>query len=192
MLIHRFLKVQEKIATKPILGIIIAGYFIFPLFLLPTILPGDFQALDLLFYYTPEKAYHILTSYDETARLAYISGSRSIDALYPVYYATLFGLILTYFCSRCLPLSSRQQVLRLLPYVAMMADWLENAGIVTMLRNLPQKTDALATITAMLTTTKWLFVIISILLCAYFALMYYRLHRNTTRRNQPAPTKRGY
>ncbi|ARU54274.1 hypothetical protein OLMES_0166 [Oleiphilus messinensis] len=177
---HTLLKFQEKLATLPVLTVLICGYFLFPLLLLPQILPAPYKPLDLMPFYTPEIAYTILNSYDLAAKVSYINGSQSIDTLYPVYYATLFGLILSFYLVRLYSDKHPAQVIRLLPYAAMAFDLIENFAIISMLQNLPEQNMSLAWLAASMTLLKWVVIVTCILCCAGFAIKFYRVQDTET------------
>ena len=120
-------------------------------------LSGGVGPLDLQFSYTPETAYEMLAAYGE-GRTFYVLIEMTADVVYPVAYSLLFGLLITYLFQRGFPGNAALQRLALLPFGAMLADYLENAGIVTLLLSYPSQLTALAQATSFFTTAKWTLV----------------------------------
>ncbi|MGY0234877.1 hypothetical protein [Longispora urticae] len=100
--------------------------------------------------YTPQGAYDLLTAYGADGRRWHLILSLTGDVLLPAV-TVLFGLVA--FAS----LARRARVGRwvlALPVLYVLADYAENAGIVTMLLGYPDRLDAVATITNVLTSLK--------------------------------------
>lgn len=169
----KLLTIQQKWATKKVLAVFVLAYFIFPLYLLPKILPEG-RPLDLHLYYSPTDAYTLIESYGELNRAFYIIGSATIDMLYPLVYATFLGLVLSFFIIRVYPQDDKRQYIRLFPYTILLADIGENLSIISMLLIFPNKNDYLARLASMLTSTKWLLFLIVIVMLAYYIIRYYR------------------
>lgn len=119
--------------------------------------------LDLNLFYTPEQAFAAINAYGETGRSVYRIIELTADIIYPVIYTLAFGLLISWLAARGFAADSRLQRLNLLPVGAWLFDLLENIGIVTLLSIYPSMPTALAAITAVFTSAKWLFAFGSIL-----------------------------
>lgn len=149
------------------------GWLVFVLFLLDglclgVVMPGlqkRMQAvtpaaglLDLMFFYTPEKAYAMIASYGSQGRAAYRVGELTLDMIHPILYTLFFSLLITWFFRRGLDPKSRFQRLNVVPFGALAFDLLENASIVAMLSLYPSTPAWLAWAATIFTMTKWLYV----------------------------------
>ncbi|NQY86741.1 MAG: hypothetical protein HRT51_03170 [Colwellia sp.] len=172
-MLRRIIAWQQHWATQKTLVVFAIGYIIFPVYLLPQILPEG-RPLDLHLYYSAEDAYNLIKSYGEYNRARYIVGSLTIDIIYPLYYATFLGLILRFFIEKIDEQHGKWQYFSLSPYIIMLIDFCENLTVITLLSIFPQRNEYLAELASVLTSTKWLlFFMVSILL-VYFPVKYYR------------------
>jgi len=176
MQLSRTLDLQERWATKKVLTTFVLVYFIFPLYLLPKILPEG-RPLDLHFYYTPSEAFSLIESYGRENRADYMFGSATIDMLYPLCYVTFLGLVLTFFMVRMYQYNNEIQYLRLFPYCILLVDVFENLAIITMLSTFPDKNKQVAQLASILTSTKWLLFFVVMLMLVYFPIRYYQQYK---------------
>jgi len=142
-----------KISRLPVLWVLIGLYLVFVLVLFPA-LGGESGAapLDLMFSYSPGQAYDLIESYDPDVRHSYAISAMTLDVAYPLTYSLLFSVWLTLLLKSN---SRRACVIRMLPFVILIFDLLENSGIVMMLVSYPQRLDMLATATSLVTSLKW-------------------------------------
>ena len=120
--------------------------------------------LDLQFFYTPAKAYEMIASYGEYTRAFYRNIELTLDIIYPIVYTLFFSLLITWLFKKGFPENSSMHRLNIIPFGGWSFDMLENVGIVTMLSIYPSTPAALAWITSMFTTFKWLFAGASMIL----------------------------
>ena len=116
---------------------------------------GGVRALDFLIVYRPERAYNMIAAYGEQGRRYYATIALTLDTIFPLLSAAAFSLTIACVFRRAF---SRESVLHralFVPVGAMVADLLENAGIVTMLLNFPQELRAIALLTSSFSTVKW-------------------------------------
>jgi len=125
---------------------------------------GDAGALDLLFFYTPDKAYSLISAYGEPGRGFYRNFELTIDILYPVVYALFLSLLISWLFQRGFSPESPIQRMNVAPLGAWGFDLLENLGIVWMLETYPSASASLAWTTALCTMGKWIFVGASMIL----------------------------
>jgi hypothetical protein len=118
-------------------------------------LSGGVRALDFLIAYRPEKAFDMIVAYGEEGRRYYASIALSLDTIFPVLSALAFGLTIARVYGGAF---SREGVLHralFVPVGAMVADLLENVGIVTMLLSYPSRSLVIALLTSSFSTVKW-------------------------------------
>lgn len=119
------------------------------------VLSGGVGAIDFLITYRPEKAYDMIAAYGPQGRQYYATVALTLDTLFPLLSTLTFGLTLAHLFRQSF---SREGVLHralFVPVAAMVADLLENAGIVTMLLSYPQRLRAVALLTSSFSTVKW-------------------------------------
>lgn len=118
-------------------------------------LSGGVGAIDFLIIYRPEKAYDMMAAYGEQGRRYYATVALVLDTAFPFLSAFTFSLTL----ARLLPQAfSRRGILHralFVPLGAMVADLLENVGIVTMLLSYPERLPAVALFASSFSTVKW-------------------------------------
>ena len=119
--------------------------------------------LDLQFFYTPEKAYSWVEAYGVEGRIQYRNILLTADIAWPMLYTLLLSCPITWLFKRSVAEGSKAQLLNVVPFGALLVDYLENACIVTMLSIFPSEPTVLAWMATACTTVKWLFVGASVL-----------------------------
>jgi hypothetical protein len=74
----------------------------------------------------------------ENGRLTYLNNQIPVDMIYPLLFGLSYCLLLGYFLKKLNKLNSPYSFLSLLPIIAGIADYLENFGIISMLKNYPE------------------------------------------------------
>jgi hypothetical protein len=120
--------------------------------------------LDLMFFYTPAKAYEIVNKYGDAGRIFYRNVELTADIIYPIIYTLFYSLLISWLFQRAFRPESKMQKYNLVPVGAWLFDLLENAGIVSMLSIFPSQSAVTAWATMIVGTVKWAFAIGSILL----------------------------
>jgi hypothetical protein len=118
-------------------------------------LSGGVGALDLLIIYSPERAYDMIAAYGQQGRSYYATVALTLDTVFPVLLALVFSLVLTYVFHRTYAKRGVLHRAVLVPPAAMVADVLENFGIVTMLLAYPRKLPVVALLASAFSTVKW-------------------------------------
>jgi len=151
-----------RISRPAVLTGLIALYLVFVLLLFPAFAgDGEVAPLDLMFSYSAEEAYQQIDSYGPATRHSYAISALTLDVAYPLTYSLMFFVWLT------LLLKSNSKpscMIRMLPFVVLVLDLLENSGTVVILLNFPERLDRVATATSLATSLKWAFAGIVILL----------------------------
>ena len=118
--------------------------------------------LDLMFFYTPQKAFDMIEKYGEGGRAIYSKIELTADILYPVIYTLFFGLLISWLFQRGFKPNSPMQKWNVIPVGTWLFDLLENVGILSMLSIYPSRSDILAWITMLIGSLKWAFAFVSI------------------------------
>ena len=129
------------------------------------------QPIDLMFFATPEKMFAMIERYGESTRAFYRSVELTVDIIYPIIYTLAFGLLISWLFQRGFKSDSKMQKWNVMPVGAWLFDLLENLGIVMMLSMWPSRSTALAWLTTIISTVKWLFAGASMVLMVIGLLM---------------------
>jgi hypothetical protein len=124
---------------------------------------GNIEALDAQFFYTPEKAFSTVASYDDAAGLwtrLYLTW----DIVNPILYTLAFSLFISWLFQRSFKPESKIQKLNVLPAGAGLFDLLENISIVTLLTVYPTQPVVMAWLSTVCTMIKVSFLGVSALL----------------------------
>ncbi len=135
------------------------------------------EILDLQFGYTPEKARAIISQYGDNGRAFAAKFELIADTFYPISYTFLFLMIMGWVFKLLAPYGFRIRYIHLLPFLVMLADYSENACIVSMLKGYPDISDRLATISSLFTSLKWSLLAVQtfIIAVALWLLTFYRM-----------------
>lgn len=122
------------------------------------------SVLDLSMAYSPSDAYDLyLDKYSEDGRALYLR-AECIDLLFPIVYTFFLALLISMGIKRFPEMPQEYRVLNILPLGALVADYLENAGIFTLLLTYPQKSYNAALWASGFGSLKWMIVFACILL----------------------------
>src|SRR5262249_22495473 len=103
--------------------------------------------LDLMFFYTPDKAFAMIEKYGEAGRTLYTKIELTADILYPIIYTLFYGLLISWLFQRGFKSDSPMQKYNVIPVGAWFFDLLENVGIITMLSMYPSRLAFVAWLT---------------------------------------------
>jgi hypothetical protein len=115
---------------------------------------GGVGALDEMFY-TPESAYEVLDKQGEAGRQFYQQLLLTTEIIFPFIYRMFNAVFIAFLFSRFLPPKSKLNYLCLAPIIGMIADYIENSLILTMLFNYPERLYAIANTASVITIIKW-------------------------------------
>ncbi len=104
--------------------------------------------------YSVEYAKFLLDSLGPEGRSLYLSHQIPIDMVYPFLFAICFSFLLSYQLRRAFKQSSWIQWMSLVPLAAGFFDYLENIGIIVMLKSYPDVSDGWIQMTCAFTVTK--------------------------------------
>jgi hypothetical protein len=120
--------------------------------------------LDLMFFYTPEQAFAMIERYGEAGRDLYMRIELTADIIYPIVYTLFYGLLLSWLFQRGFKPDSPMHKYNVVIVGAWFFDLLENIGIVSMLSLYPSQPAALAWLTMLFGSLKWLSFAVTIIL----------------------------
>lgn len=135
------------------------------------------EVLDVRPGYSPEEAYEFI----DTVGLIGRQKIRDIyfyeDLIYPLAYGFLFALASAWFLRKSFPRIPSMMWLVLFPLATIVIDFGENMMMVRMIDAFPDKAEATANVAGKLTTLKWGFVLVSLVvvfgsMLAYFLKKY--------------------
>ena len=150
----RLMEKYGKWADGRIILFLLFLFLLTNLVIAPAIYP-KFQTLDTLSSYTPQKAYELISSYGSPGRQSYAVIEVTLDLAYPLITALMFSLMILYTFKRAFPGIGWVQYVSLAPFVVMLADFLENASVVTMLLSYPRELAGVAQAANVFTVAKF-------------------------------------
>jgi hypothetical protein len=159
----------RRLATRRTVLILLALELLFNIAVLPVAEArikagsGGVGPLDLMPGYSAAQAYSAISAYNEDGRVFYLLIELTVDLIYPIIYSLFFSLTILYFLRRNAAQRPGLARLALLPFGALICDWAENAGIVTMLLTYPAQQPVVGVVTGLLTSLKWIFAGLSLL-----------------------------
>jgi len=118
--------------------------------------------LDLMFFYSPDKAFEMIEKYGEAGRAIYLKIELSADIIYPIIYTLFYALLISWLFQRGFKPESKMQKWNVMPVGAWFFDLLENVGTVSMVSMYPSQPAILAWVTMLFGLLKWAFAFISI------------------------------
>jgi hypothetical protein len=121
--------------------------------------------IDLTFGFNAQKTLDMVAAYTAEARSYYARTELTTDIVYPIVYAFFFGIILTLlFKNKSYAPSPRVNIL---PFVALVFDYLENICIVTLLNAFPRQNHTMALLCELFKMFKWIVFAIILILILY-------------------------
>lgn len=150
----------RRVSSWKTFVVLLVIYIIFAVFIMSGMMSGGeakLQPLDLLFSYSPNKAYALITSYGDT-RPRYAFMSLTADTAYPVIYTAVFMVLILQLSRTLWPDRPKRHRLALFPLFALVFDLCENQSIIKMLKAFPDRLDGIARIASTFTSLKWISV----------------------------------
>ena len=90
----------------------------------------------------------LFNSLGEIGRETYLINQIPVDMIYPLLFGLTYSFLLAYFLKKLNKLYTPFSYLCLIPIIAGIADYLENFGIIAMLKSYPELTDNTVKITS--------------------------------------------
>ncbi len=161
------LNIIEKIVNWKAISILAIIFLFFTLYLFPTyqaeinnISNYDVLLLDGRFSYTKIEVLKIFEIMGGEGRKIYRLIAGFIDMIYPIVYGLLFSLLLIKTANN----NSKLKLAYIIPLIAVLFDYIENIGILTMLNNYPTLSSSEVNSYALATSLKWVFIFLTLLL----------------------------
>jgi len=89
----------------------------------------------------------LFSTLGENGRETYLRNQIPVDMIYPLLFGLTYCLLLAYFLNKLNKLNSRYTYLCLIPIIAGIADYLENLGIIIMLKSYPELKETTVDVT---------------------------------------------
>ncbi|RED47001.1 hypothetical protein DFQ10_101780 [Winogradskyella eximia] len=141
----RLLKfIDKNISGKKVLSLFILTNLVYTFMLTVTIpktmeFSNGIKLLDMMpTGYDLNYVSELFNSLGENGRLTYLTNQIPVDMFYPLLFGLSYCLLLGYFLKKLNKLNSPYIYLCVIPIIAGIADYLENIGIITMLKNYPE------------------------------------------------------
>ncbi len=164
----------EKSKNNLVLLLLMAVFLSFNAFVFPyfTKLYGlqDHALLDLQFGFTPEFAHAVLAGYGEYGRQGMMLFTGIVDTVYPLVYGSFLALLISRFKIKSNASSNNFKIINLIPFIAVLFDFLENTGILIMIQYYPQQMIPIAWGTSVAGMFKWIFLGCSVLILLFFLI----------------------
>ena len=189
---NRLVKFIEKNSSgKKVLGLFILTNCIYAFMLTVTIpktmtYSNDTQLLDMMpTGYNLKYVNELFTELGANGRSTYLTNQIPVDMVYPLLFGISYCLLLGYFLKKMNKLNTQYRYLCLLPIIAGIADYLENIGIIAMLKNYPELTEVAVKTTSFFSLIKSIstsvFFIVLIIMLITLAIKF--MKRNKTSAN---------
>jgi hypothetical protein len=136
--------IEKNISGKKVLGLFILTNVVYTFMLTVTIpktmeFSNGMKLLDMMpTGYDLDYVSELFSLLGENGRLTYLTNQIPVDMIYPLLFGLSYSLLLGYFLKKLNKLNSPYSFISLLPIIAGIADYLENFGIIIMLKNYPQ------------------------------------------------------
>jgi len=139
--------IEKNISGKKVLGLFILTNVVY-LFMLTVTIPktmefsNGMKLLDMMpAGYDLNYVSELFSSLGENGRETYLTSQIPVDMIYPLLFGLSYCLLLGYFLKKLNKLNTSFIYLCLIPIIAGIADYLENFGIIVMLKNYPELTE---------------------------------------------------
>ena len=139
--------IERNISGKKVLGLFILTNIVY-VFMLTVTIPltmnfsNGMELLDMIpTGYDLNYVSELFSSLGENGRKTYLTNQIPVDMVYPLLFGLTYCLLLAYFLKKLNKLNAPYTYLCLLPIIARIADYLENFGIITMLKSYPDLTE---------------------------------------------------
>ena len=152
--------INGNISGKKVLGLFILTNAVY-VFMLTVTIPkamgfsNGMKLLDMMpTGYDLNYVSELFGSLGENGRKTYLTNQIPVDMIYPLLFGLSYCLLLGYFLKKLNKLNAPFTYLCLLPIVAGIADYFENFGIITMLKNYPELKETTVYITNIFSVIK--------------------------------------
>ncbi|PVW14731.1 hypothetical protein [Marixanthomonas spongiae] len=152
--------IERNISGKKVLGLFILTNVVY-IFMLTVTIPktmnhsNGLNLLDMMpAGYDLNYVGELFNSLGEIGRRTYLTNQIPVDMIYPLLFGLSYGFILAYFLKKLKKLNAPYIYLCLLPIIAGIADYMENFGIIAMLKSYPDLTQGMVSTTSLFSVIK--------------------------------------
>ena len=152
--------IEKNISGKKVLGLFILTNVVY-IFMLTVTIPrtmnhsNGLKLLDMMpTGYDLNYVGELFDSLGEIGRGTYLTNQIPVDMIYPLLFGLSYCLLLAFFLKKLKKLNAPYIYLCLLPIIAGIADYLENFGIITMLKSYPDLTQGMVSTTSLFSVIK--------------------------------------
>ncbi len=124
---------------------------------------GGANILDMTFTRGPGEVYAVLDALGDAGRAFDLTRIVPLDLVFPFTYMVFLSVGISWALERWLSRDSSWFLLNLTPLVAGLADYCENAGVITLLLTYPARVDPVASFTSIMYVIKFAFSTVSFL-----------------------------
>ena len=170
--------IRKNLNGKRILLLFVLTNIVYAIMLIITIpkvmsFSGGMKLLDMMpTGYSAEYVNALLSALGEKGRNAYLFTQFPIDMIYPFLFGVSSCLILAYFLNKLGKFESRLFYFCLLPLFSGLFDYLENIGIIAMLKSYPNNPVILSQITNVFSVMKSTFTTFYFIVLIIFIVMF--------------------
>ncbi len=180
---HRL--IQNNISGKKVLSFFIITQVFYGILMFITIpklmeYSQKVKILDIMpMGYNLEHVQNLFANLGDVGRNFYLTVQIPIDFIYPLLFTISYSLLLAYLFKKSSLTSSKIKTLNVVPVFAGLFDYLENLGIIGMLKTYPDLNIMLVSTTSTITIAKSIFTTVAfILLISYIInIIYIKLNR---------------
>jgi len=181
---------QKYVSGRLVLVLFILTMIVYMLILLYSIPAVVVQAPEMRLFdmsptgYSPEYAESLLTAIGPGGREMYLTRQLPIDLIYPGLFAVTYTLMLIWLFGKRFDAKSKIFLLAFVPSAAGLFDYLENIGIVLMLKSFPKINPMLVHVSSIFSILK------SVLTISFYVLLCYGLILLFVRRKHSPETNK--
>ena len=152
--------INKNNSGRIVLGLFILTNIVYILMLTITIpntmiFSNGLKILDMMpLGYDLNYVHDLFSALGNNGRAYYLNKQLVLDMIYPMLFALSYSLILLYFLKKLNKLNTSLKYLSLLPGIAGFADYLENLGIILMLKSYPELNETAVYTTNIFTVIK--------------------------------------
>lgn len=125
---------------------------------------GGATILDMTFTQRPDDVYAVLDALGDAGRAFDLSNIVPLDLVFPATYMLFLSVGISWTLARWLHRDSQWFLLNLIPIIAGIADYCENAEVITLLLTYPSRLDPVAWYTSIMYIVKFGFSTVSFLI----------------------------
>ena len=113
---------------------------------------------DTSFWYSPADLLRYAETYGEAGRESYVRARWTFDLIFPLAYAFFLISTISWLFASAHPEGSRFRLVNLIPFMAMIFDFLENSATSLVMARYPGSTPIATHLAPILTLLKWILV----------------------------------